>query len=146
MDCGGIGEGRSLYFFAAPSRPLVMVAAMSAALPSVMNLLPLNAGARPGIPSPLSPWHTPHVSLKKVTSLGSAAAPAPAKVAAARPVAMRVVARIIVLWLRIGDLKTKTPGKWRYPAEGNRALRSTTRLSADSFRKLLLLPGSSCCH
>src|SRR5258708_33224563 len=102
MDCGGIGEGRSLYFFAAPSRPLVMVAAMSAALPSVMNLLPLNAGARPGIPSPFSPWHTPQVSLKKVTILGSAAAAAPAKARAARLAVMRIVARIIVLRLRSG--------------------------------------------
>src|SRR4030067_978928 len=52
-----------LYFFAAPSRPVLTTVAMSPATLDLMNSLPLKAGAI-GVPCPVAPWQAEHFDLK----------------------------------------------------------------------------------
>src|SRR3982751_1688515 len=118
MELGGIGPGMSLWRLAAPSRPLVMVAARSPSLAPFTHALPFSAGARPGVPSAVSPWHTPQVSLKNFTVFASAAyAPAAASASSDEAAAM-IVLRI----RRLRGWKRKTPGRghrtggqWSFP-------------------------------
>src|SRR5689334_15637618 len=104
----------SLWRLAAPSRPLVMVVARSPSLAPFTHALPLSAGARPGWPSPFSPWHTPQVSLKNFTVFASAAfAPPAARTASEAAVAMRIL-RISV---ELHGWKEKPPGGVAAPGD-----------------------------